>query len=53
MAVPLIGYGLAGLANLGRGAVAGYRTLKGIRTARKAAGMPTGLAKRTRRNSKR
>ena len=43
MAVPLIGYGLAGLANLGRGAVAGYRTLKGIRTARKAAGMPTGL----------
>jgi hypothetical protein len=38
MAVPLIGYGLAGLANLGRGAVAGYRTLKGIRTARAAAG---------------
>jgi hypothetical protein len=43
MAVPLIGYGLAGLANLGRGAVAGYRTLKGIRTARAAAGAPTGL----------
>jgi hypothetical protein len=43
MAVPLIGYGLAGLANLGRGAVAGYRTLRGIRTARAAAGAPTGL----------
>jgi len=43
MAVPLIGYGLAGLANLGRGAVAGYRTLRGIRAARAAAGAPTGL----------
>lgn len=42
MAVPLIGYGLAGLANLGRGAVAGYRTLKGIRAARTAAGTPMG-----------
>jgi len=42
MAVPLIGYGLAGLANLGRGAVAGYRTLKGIRAARAAAGAPMG-----------
>jgi hypothetical protein len=37
MAVPLIGYGLAGLANLGRGAVAGYRTLRG------AAGLGRGL----------
>ena len=43
MAVPLIGYGLAGLANLGRGAVAGYRTLRGIRAARAAAGAPMGL----------
>ena len=43
MAVPLIGYGLAGLANLGRGAIAGYRTLRGIRAARAAAGAPTGL----------
>ena len=43
MAVPLIGYGLAGLANLGRGAVAGYRALRGIRAARAAAGAPTGL----------
>jgi len=42
MAVPLIGYGLAGLANLGRGAVAGYRALKGIRAARAAAGAPMG-----------
>jgi hypothetical protein len=53
MAAPLIGYGLAGLANLGRGAVSGYRTLKGIRAARAAAGTPMGYAKRTRRNSKR
>ena len=45
MAVPLIGYGLAGLANLGRGAVAGYRTLKGIRAARAAAGTPMGYQK--------
>jgi hypothetical protein len=45
MAVPLIGYGLAGLANLGRGAVAGYRTLKGISTARAAAGSSYGFSK--------
>ena len=40
MAIPLIGAGLMGLANLGRGAVAGYRTLRGIRAARAAAGQP-------------
>jgi len=43
MAIPLIGAGLMGLANLGRGAVAGYRTLRGIRAARAAAGQPMGF----------
>ena len=43
MAIPLIGAGLMGLANLGRGAVAGYRTLRGIRAARAATGQPMGF----------
>ena len=45
MAIPII-YGLgAGLARLAPAAVKGYRTLKGIRAARKAAGMPMGYQK--------
>jgi len=45
MPIPII-YGLgAGLARLAPAAVKGYRTLKGIRAARKAAGMPMGYQK--------
>src|SRR5210317_1196949 len=45
MPLPII-YGLgAGLARLAPAAVKGYRTLKGIRAARKAAGMPMGYQK--------
>ena len=38
--MPLPALGLLGM--LGRGALAGYRTLRGIRAARTAAGMPMG-----------
>lgn len=41
MALPLLGLG-AMLANVGRAGMAGYRTLRGIRAARTAAGMPMG-----------
>ena len=45
MPIPII-YGLgAGLARLAPAAIKGYRTLKGIRAARKAAGMPMGYQK--------